>query len=271
MKKLMLIMAAAFAMVACQTDINEVGVVADGVATVEFEVGAPQMRSFSDGMTANKLQYAVYEVKADESLVYLENLPYETKTLVGGKTNVQIELAKNKKYSIIFWASADFSDVADEAKVPYTFNPAAKTVTVNYNGAVCNDEKRDAFFYAIKGLNPANISGTQIVNLYRPFAQLNFATTVGDMNESVADPDLAGLHNKAAVTVKNVANTLNLFTGETCYIDANNHAENAGAAVIIPDTEFPKVKVMQDGKEVEAYPTIEVSPLPTASRWSTPS
>ena len=112
MKKLFVLMAAAFAMVACQTDINEVGVVADGVATVEFEVGAPQMRSYSDGMTATKLQYAVYEVKVEgenKTLSYLENLTAagdEAETLVGGKANVKIELANNKKYAVIFLSVA---------------------------------------------------------------------------------------------------------------------------------------------------------------------
>ena len=49
MKKLLLVLAAAFAMVACQTDINEVGVVG-GEVDVTFEVGTPT-RAYSDGKT----------------------------------------------------------------------------------------------------------------------------------------------------------------------------------------------------------------------------
>ena len=186
-------------MVACQTDINEVGVVADGVAAVEFEVGAPQMRSYSDGSTATKLQYAVYEVKAGQPLNYLENLAYETKILEGGAANVQLELANNKKYAVIFWASASVDG-------PYTFVPAEKKVTVDYTNAACNDESRDAFYaykeFEVKG------AATLRVELRRPFAQLNVGTS-----------DLTAAQNSgfnpstSALVVKNVCNVLNLETG----------------------------------------------------------
>ena len=186
-------------MVACQTDINEVGVVADGVAAVEFEVGAPQMRAYSDGSTATVLQYAVYEVKADQPLNYLENLAYETKTLEGGAANVQLELANNKKYAVIFWASASVDG-------PYTFVPAEKKVTVDYTNAVCNDESRDAFYaykeFEVKG------AATLRVELRRPFAQVNVGTS-----------DLAAAQNSgfnpstSALVVKNVFSTLNLVDG----------------------------------------------------------
>ena len=215
MKKLFLVLAAAFAMVACQTDINEVGVVADGVATVEFEVGAPQMRSYSDGLTATKLQYAVYEVKADKSLNYLQNLTVagdEAKTLVNGAANVKIELANNKKYAVIFWASA-------AVNAPYTFNPAEKTVTVDYNNAECNDESRDAFYaykeFEVKG------AATLGVELRRPFAQVNVGTS--DLAEAAKSNFVP---ETSALVVKNVCNVLNLVTGEaTGGVDATFEAK----------------------------------------------
>ena len=225
MKKLFLVLAAAFVMVACQTDINEVGVVADGVATVEFEVGAPQMRSFSDGMTANKLQYAVYEVKADKSLNYLQNLTVagdEAKTLVNGAANVKIELANNKKYAVIFWASA-------AVNAPYTFNPAEKTVTVDYNNAKCNDESRDAFYaykeFEVKG------AATLGVDLRRPFAQVNVGTS--DLAEAAKSNFVP---STSALVVKNVFSTLNLVDGTA----TDNVAEVTFAADTVPAGEdFP--------------------------------
>ena len=226
MKKLFVLMAAAFAMVACQTDINEVGVVADGVATVEFEVGAPQMRSYSDGMTATVLQYAVYEVKADKSLNYLENLTVagdEAKSLVNGAANVKIELANNKKYAVIFWASASAA-----VDAPYTFNPAAMTVTVNYNGAVCNDESRDAFYaykeFEVKG------AATLGVELRRPFAQVNVGTS--DLAEAAKSNFVP---STSALVVKNVCNVLNLATGEaTGGVDVTFKAEAIPAGEDFP-------------------------------------
>ena len=223
MKKLFLVLAAAFAMVACQTDINEVGVVADGVAAVEFEVGAPQMRSYSDGMTATKLQYAVYEVKAGQPLEYLENLtPEEIPTLVGGAANVKIELANNKKYAVIFWASASVDG-------PYTFDAEAMTVTVSYDGAACNDESRDAFYayqeFEVKG------AATLSVELRRPFAQLNVGTS------DLTAAQNSGFNPKSSsLKVKNVYSTLNLVDGTA----SDNVLEVTFATADVPTGEtFP--------------------------------
>ena len=210
-------MAAAFAMVACQTDINEVGVVADGVATVEFEVGAPQMRAYSLGQLATNLKYAVYD--ADGNI-----LPELTVTdaEINGKTNVKIELANNKSYSIIFWAEAD--------NAPYTVDFENKTVTVNYNGAVCNDESRDAFYaykeFEVKGAAKLG------VDLRRPFAQVNVGTSdLAAAQNSGFDP------KSSSLKVKNVFSTLNLVDGTA----TDNVAEVEFATENIPaaDETFP--------------------------------
>ena len=215
-------MAAAFAMVACQTDINEVGVVADGVATVEFEVGTPQMRAYSDGLTVDDLQYAVYEVKVEgenKTLTHLSSLN-GTKELTGLSTNVQIELANNKKYAVIFWA--------DDENAPYTFKPAEKTVTVDYNNAKCNDESRDAFYaykeFEVKG------AATLGVELRRPFAQVNVGTS--DLAEAAKSNFVP---STSALVVKNVCNVLNLATGEaTGGVDVTFKAEAIPAGEDFP-------------------------------------
>ena len=219
-------------MVACQTDLNEVGVVADGVSAVEFEVGAPQMRSFSDGMTATVLQYAVYEVKGEgtnKTLTYLDALTAageDAETLVGGAANVKIELANNKKYAVIFWASAAVDG-------PYTFNPAAMTVTVNYDGAVCNDESRDAFYaykeFEVKG------AATLGVELRRPFAQLNVgATDLAAALKSRFKPV------QSALKVKNACNVLNLVDGTATTTPEDEELTVTFAAAAVPTGEtFP--------------------------------
>ena len=193
MKKLFLVLAAAFAMVACQTDINEVGVAVDGVATVEFEVGAPQMRAYSLGQLATNLKYAVYDANG----VILPELTV-TDATINGKTNVKIELANNKSYSIIFWAEAD--------NAPYTVDFANKTVAVDYNNAECNDESRDAFYaykeFEVKG------AATLGVELRRPFAQVNVGTSdLAEAAKSNFVPETSSLK------VKNVFSTLNLVDG----------------------------------------------------------
>lgn len=215
-------------------------------ATMTLKVNIPEAvtKAYGDGMFADKnLIIGVFDENGVEKFrkVYVWS-PSKFEDAIS------IRFMVGKKYQMVFWAQ-----YGEAYGKPETM--PLDQITLDY--ARSNREDLDAFWAHVPVFE-VRTDFDMAVTLHRPFAQLNFATTVGDMNESVADPDLAGLHNKAAVTVKNVANTLNLFTGETCYIDANNHSEAAGAAVIIPDTEFPKVKVMQDGKEVEVYPTIQV-------------
>lgn len=215
-------------------------------ATMTLKVNIPEAvtKAYGDGMFADKnLIIGVFDENGVEKFrkVYVWS-PSKFEDAIS------IRFMVGKKYQMVFWAQ-----YGEAYGKPETMH--LDQITLDY--ARSNREDLDAFWAHVPVFE-VKTDFDMSVTLHRPFAQLNFATTVGDMNESVADPDLAGLHNKAAVTVKNVANTLNLFTGETCYIDANNHSEAAGAAVIIPDTEFPKVKVMQDGKEVEVYPTIQV-------------
>lgn len=215
-------------------------------ATMTLKVNIPEAvtKAYGDGMFADKnLIIGVFDENGVEKFrkVYVWS-PSKFEDAIS------IRFMVGKKYQMVFWAQ-----YGEAYGKPETM--PLDQITLDY--ARSNREDLDAFWAHVPVFE-VKTDFDMSVTLHRPFAQLNFATTVGDMNESVADPDLAGLHNKAAVTVKNVANTLNLFTGETCYIDANNHSEAAGAAVIIPDTEFPKVKVMQDGKEVEVYPTIQV-------------
>ena len=227
MKKLFLVLAAAFAMVACQTDINEVGVAADGVAAVEFEVGAPQMRSFSEGKLATVLQYAVYEVKADKSLNYLAELTKagdKAETLVNGVANVKIELANNKKYAVIFWASA-------AVDAPYEVNFETKKVKVTYGGN-CNDESRDAF-YAYKEFEVRG-AATLGVDLRRPFAQVNVGTS--DLAEAAKTHFVP---ETSSIVVKNVFDVLNLVSGEG-EGDGNVNATFTAFAVPSSDENSPE-------------------------------
>ena len=246
MKKILSFVAvalAAFAMSSCAKSDSE----AAQEATMTLSVSLPDAvgtKAYGDGMYAEKtVVVGVFDEDGNEQFrkSYTWGVEEFSKEL-------QLRFVMGRSYQMVI-----FAQYGEAYGKPETM--PLDQITLDY--ARSNREDLDAFWAHVPVFE-VKTDFDMSVTLHRPFAQLNFATTVGDMNESVADPDLAGLHNKAAVTVKNVANTLNLFTGETCYIDANNHSEAAGAAVIIPDTEFPKVKVMQDGKEVEVYPTIQV-------------
>ena len=191
MKKLFLVLAAAFAMVACQTDINEVGVVG-GEVDVTFEVGTPT-RAYSDGTTATHLQYAVYEGETELTALTV------TDGEIHGSTTVELKLVTGNTYTVIFWAAAP--------DAPYTVDFGAKTMTVDYTAAVSNDENRDAFFkkhtFTVTGAQ------TEVIELRRPFAQLNIGT-----NDYTKATEAGYTPVNSAVTVTNVYEILNLWDGK---------------------------------------------------------
>ena len=200
MKKLFLVLAAAFAMVACQTDINEVGVVAGGEVDVTFEVGTPT-RAYSDGTTATVLQYAVYEGET-ELTALTRSLEGNNPDTINISKTVNFKLVTGNTYTAIFWAAAP--------NAPYTVNfggnLANAAVSVDYTNALSNDENRDAFFkrhdFTVRGTQ------TETIELRRPFAQLNIGT-----NDYLAAKDAGYEPTLSAVTVKNIYNTLNLWDG----------------------------------------------------------
>ena len=190
------------------------GVRSGNECVVSFTLEQPSIstRAYSDGLTANTLTYAVYESGETEALITSEDeVTFSNKT-----ATVNLRLVTGKSYDILFWADAEES--------PYTFNAATQTVTVDYANAVSNDEKRDAFFAAEKGLT---VDGAinKTITLQRPFAQLNIGAT--DIEEAA----VAGFTPKqSSVTVKNVYNTLNLLSGEVSDV-----AEVTYALAAIPE------------------------------------
>lgn len=198
MKKLLLVLAAAFTMVACQMDANDLNV-ATGDAVVSFAIETPVVasRAYSDGFTATHLQYAVYDANGVE-LTNLTNTTAE----IHGSTTVDLQLVTGNDYTVIFWAAAPGA--------PYTVdfggNLANAEVSVDYTNALSNDETRDAFFkrhdFTVRGTQ------TETIELKRPFAQLNIGT-----NDYLAAKDAGYEPTLSAVTVKNIYNTLKLADG----------------------------------------------------------
>ena len=159
-------------------------------ATVTFEVATPEIatRAYSDGQTATLLQYAVYD--ANKTL-----LPQLTVTdaTIDKSANVQLQLTTGNTYSIVFWAAAP--------NAPYTLDFDKKTMTVNYTGAECNDESRDAFYCWYTFTVSAK---SEKVQLKRPFAQLNIGTA-----DYAASTNAGYTPTQSSVTVKNIYSTLN--------------------------------------------------------------
>ena len=151
-------------------------------------------RAYSDGYTATQLQYAVYDA-AGNILPDLQG----SKTMENRGAKIDLKLTTGNSYSVIFWAAAP--------NAPYTVNFTNKTMTVNYDGAVSNDESRDAFYkyhtFTVTGAQ------TETITLKRPFAQLNIGT-----NDYEASTSAGYTVKQSKVVIKNAYSTLNLATGD---------------------------------------------------------
>ena len=218
MKKILLGLSA-FTMLfatSCQNDLDFDTAVGK-TSTVSFSVGTPEIatRAYSDGATATKLQYAVYNAAGEE----LTDLTV-TNGEIHGSTTVNLQLTTGNTYSVIFWAAAE--------NAPYSVDFANKTMTVDYSAAVSNDEARDAFYkyhtFTVKGAQ------TETIELKRPFAQLNIGTA-----DYAASESAGYVPTQSAVVVQNVYNTLNLATG----VVENEVEANFALANIKKDETFP--------------------------------
>ncbi len=141
---------------------------------VSFTVTLPEdiaTRSFSDGLTATYLTYAVYRVNdSDEQKLMVSKL--RTNCLSDGEAKVNIPLASGQDYKIVFWADAG-------PKSPYTLDLEAGTMTMDYateSSLAANDENRDAFYAVVELTKVDGQTKSQSATLSRPFAQLNFGT-----------------------------------------------------------------------------------------------
>ncbi len=198
MKKIFFGILAVVAMVAtsCQQEVD-LGVNGSDTTTVTFEIGTPQVRSYSDGTKANLLKYVVYTGHDDATL--LGEISETNGVAFDGNDKLTLELAVNKHYTILFWAQNENANY-------YTLNAETKTITVNYANANCNDDNCDAFY----GVLSHTVTGatTLGVELKRPFAQVNIGAS------DFENARKAGLvPTESKLVVKNVCNTLNLLSG----------------------------------------------------------
>ncbi len=197
-----------------------------GESTVTLSVTLPdgiQSRAFGDGTTAQKLTMLVLDDKNQALPVFTGANPTVLSTDINLTKQVTLRLAAGKTYKVVCWASAK--------KSPYTFDPATRTVTADYEGALTSDEKLDAF-YAVQTITVEG-NTTETVKLYRPFAQLNIGTN------DLAAAKAAGFDAKTVKVTVPTYKSLNLVTG----------AVEAGDPVAVPFGEgalptgetFPKV------------------------------
>lgn len=201
MKTFKYLAAAALTMLAVSCNKEQVTEVSDGqMVDVTFTAALPgemATKALGDGQTAKTLYVSVYE--NDTEKTHLGDLD-KTATFTDLKTQVTFSLVKGKTYNFVFWAQAEGATCYDIDDL--------KNIKISYEGAVANDETRDAFYATRKELK-VNGALTETIKLYRPFAQVNFGTA--DLFDAAA----AGfIPAQSAFTATDVANVFDTFNAE---------------------------------------------------------
>ncbi len=201
MKAFKYLAAAALTFLAVGCNKEQVTEVPDGqMVDVTFTAALPgemATKALGDGQTAKNLYVSVYE--NDTEKTHLVDLD-KTAKFTDLKTQVKFSLVKGKTYNFVFWAQA-------EGATCYNIDDL-KNIKISYDGAVANDETRDAFYATRKELK-VNGALTETIKLYRPFAQVNFGTA--DLVEAAA----AGFKPvKSVFTATDVANVFDTFNAE---------------------------------------------------------
>lgn len=207
-------------MSSCQNDSIPASV---DTVPVKISVALPELQdatraTFGDGNTATKLYYGVFEVYDKDGdgtpeNVFLSQISGE-KTINNKTTDIVLQLMPKSSYKIAFWAASASQNT------PYacTFTGSEAYVTVNYSNILSNDENNDAFYGSTEINNVALDGGTTLlhdggnpVQLVRPFAQLNIATS----NKDYEDAEKAGFKvTHTQVEVTGICERLDLWTGE---------------------------------------------------------
>ena len=200
MKSFKYLAAAALTFLAVGCNKEQVTEVPDGqVVDVMFTAALPgeiATKAIGDGQTAKTLYVSVYENDDAKTKLELD----KTATFTDLKTQVTFSLVKGKTYNFVFWAQAEGATCYDIDDL--------KNIKISYEGAVANDETRDAFYATRKELK-VNGALTETIKLYRPFAQVNFGTA--DLFDAAA----AGfIPAQSAFTATDVANVFDTFNAE---------------------------------------------------------
>ena len=199
MKSFKYLAAAALTLLAVGCNKEQVTEVPDGqMVDVTFTAALPgemATKALGDGQTAKNLYVSVYENDAEKTKLDLD----KTATFTDLKTQVTFSLVKGKTYNFVFWAQAE--------DAPYDVTDL-KSIKVNDYTSGANDEKRDAFYATRKELK-VNGALTETIKLYRPFAQVNFATA------DYADAMKAGFNPAvSSFTASEAATTFDTFAEE---------------------------------------------------------
>ena len=176
--------------------------IASGEANVTFTVDLPELgtRAYGEGKKVDILHYNVYEYGTENRLAQLSGSK-EAQAPGQALYTITIPMLKGMKYDIVFWAEKNGTGY---------YRLEDKVITVNYDGAIANDETRDAFFGSVTEFDPTNPGNKTSVELRRPFAQLNAITTDCQLIKKSGITEMC--QSSLKVTSK-LHNQFNIFSG----------------------------------------------------------
>lgn len=182
---------------------------------VTFTVGMPEeanSRAIADGVSvgggnkADNLIWALYEKDKNVRLDF-GHVPGTKNTTTGKhEFTAEITMVKGLTYNVLFFAYDDEKCAFELASTPEeTDLTALKLKTADL---VANEEGYDAFVKC----HEFKLGGKTDVVLTRPFAQVNAATTVADLDKA---KKLQAVVTKSELVINGVPTQYNVLTGET--------------------------------------------------------
>lgn len=206
MKKLFFFAAAALAMLSAASCQKEpVASVEGGNAVVSLSIAlpeAPQTRAIAQAENADIVYFEVWNSDWTKKLPVQDKdgKPFNSAEVEGRKANIELTLVADQTYNFLFWAQNKDCGAYDVTDL--------KNVKIKYD-VMADPQGKDDSFDAFYKADTIKVNGAvnETVVLYRPFAQLNFATN--RMKTSFGDVALGD----SEVTVKGLATSFNTIKG----------------------------------------------------------
>ena len=209
MKKLFFFAAAALAMLSAASCQKEpVASVEGGNAVVSLSIAlpeAPQTRAIAQAKNADIVYFEVWNSDWTKKLPVQDKdgNPFNSAEVEGRKANIELTLVADQTYNFLFWAQN--KDCGAYSWDQSDAGLGLKQVNIDYSKMAedGNNDIYDAFYkkYQLK----VNGAINETVVLYRPFAQLNFATE--RMTTSFGLVDLKA----SSVTVTGLSTAFDLY------------------------------------------------------------
>lgn len=185
-----------------------------------FTVQLPQVqtKTVSKAENVDVVYFEIWNAAFDKMLASGERV------ITDGVLKENFSLVKDQRYNFIFWAQKKAGE--NGFKSPYSWDNL-KDVKVDYDLFTENNKDCYDAFYAVE---PIVADGkSKSVDLYRPFAQLNFGAST--MVTSVGEFTI----EKNVVTVTNVSKSFNTVSGKASSTDVASVRFEATSGGLVQD------------------------------------